>query len=94
MKHRFYYHLRRNYTRYSFIANLLSAVGVAGLGLLGILTDKMAIMWLVSWGVMFATTFGFGWLLNQEIDDLDKVKEHLNELDNVIKDNPVHNDQK
>jgi len=93
MKHKLYNHLRKNYIRYSFIANLFSAVGVAGLALLGIMTDKMALVWLFSWGVTFASVFGLGRLLDQEIDDLDKVKEHLNELDNIIKDNPILNDQ-
>lgn len=94
MKNELYNHLRKNYIRYSFIANLFSAVGVAGLALLGILTDKMAIIWLFSYGVIFATVFGLGRLLDQEIDDLDKVRNYLNELDYSTQDKPVISDKK
>jgi hypothetical protein len=55
---------------------MLNAVSMAGLALLGILTDTMTVTWLVGWGLMFAAMMGIGKLLDQEIDDLDKVKEH------------------
>lgn len=76
MPNKFYKHICRNYHLYSFIANLLNAVSMAGLALLGILTDTLAVAWLVGWGFMFAIMFGIGKLLDQEIDDLDKVKQH------------------
>jgi hypothetical protein len=76
MGKKFYKHLCRHYQLYSFIANMLNAVSMAGLALLGVLTDTMTVAWLVGWGVMFAVLFGAGKLLNQEIDDMDKVKEH------------------
>lgn len=71
-----YKHICKHYALYSFIANMLSAVSMAGLALLGVLTNTMATTWLVGWGIMFAIMYGLGKLLNQEIDDLDKVKEH------------------
>lgn len=74
-----YKHLCKHYTLYSFIANALNAISMAGLALLGVLTDTMTVTWLVGWAVMFAVMLGFGKLLNQEIDDLDKVKEHGND---------------
>lgn len=61
---------------YSFIANALNAISLAGLAFLGILTDTMTVAWLIGWGLMFAGMFFLGKLLDQEIDDLDKVKEH------------------
>lgn len=71
-----YAHICKHYHLYSFIANLLNALSMAGLALLGILTDVMTIAWLIGWGVAFAAMFFVGRLLNQEIDDLGKVKEH------------------
>lgn len=74
-----YKHLCKHYTTYSFIANMLNAISMAGLALIGVLTDVMAVTWLVGWGVMFAVMFFIGRFLNQEIDDLEKVMEHENE---------------
>lgn len=73
---RFHKHLCAYYSVYSLIANLLNAVAMAGLVYLGFLTDTMALNWLIGWGITFAVMFGLGKLLNQEIDDLDKVMEH------------------
>lgn len=74
-----YGHLRRHYSLYSFIANALNAIAMAGFALVGLLNDTMAITWLVGWGIMFAILLGFGKFLDQEMDDLDKVEEHENE---------------
>lgn len=71
-----YKHICKHYHFYSFIANAMIAFAMAGLALLGVLTDSMTAAWLVGWGVMFAIIFGIGKLLDQEIDDLDKVNEH------------------
>lgn len=76
MTGKLYKHICKHYSTYSFIANMLNAVSMAGLALLGILTDTMTVTWLVGWGLMFAAMMGIGKLLDQEIDDLDKVKEH------------------
>lgn len=76
-----YKHICKHYTLYSFIANMLSAISMAGLALLGVLTNTMTATWLVGWGIMFAIMFGLGKLLYQEIDDLDKVKEHVHDCD-------------
>lgn len=77
-----YKHLRRHYSLYSFIANALNAVAMAGFALVGLLNDTMAVTWLVGWGIMFAVLMGFGKFLDQEMDDLDKVEEHENESTN------------
>lgn len=76
MGKKIYDHICRHYHLYSFIANMMNAVSMAGLALVGVLTDTMTVTWLVGWGIMFAAMFGIGKLLNQEIDDMDKVKEH------------------
>lgn len=81
MLDKFYRHMCKHYHLYSFTANMLNAVSMAGLAYLGILTDTMTLNWLVGWGIMFAVMFGLGRLLNQEIDDMNKVKEHTCELD-------------
>lgn len=77
---RIYKHICKHYHFYSFTANMLNAVSMAGLAYLGILTDTMTLNWLVGWGIMFAVMFGLGKLLNQEIEDMNKVKEHVCEL--------------
>lgn len=79
MWNKLYKNICKHYHIYSFLANALSAMGIAGLALLGILTDTMTVAWLVGWGIMFAILLFIGRLLDQEIDDLDKVKEHSNE---------------
>jgi hypothetical protein len=64
---------------------MLNALSMAGLALLGILTDTMTVAWLIGWGIMFAAMFFIGKLLNQEIDDMSKVKEHSCEHNHVHK---------
>lgn len=76
MLDRFHAHMCAHYASYSLVANVLNAVALSGLAYLGLLTDSMAMNWLVTWGIMFAVMFGTGKLLNQEIEDLDKVMEH------------------
>lgn len=71
-----YKHICKNYHLYSFFANMLNALSMAGLALLGLLTETMTVAWLIGWGLAFAGMFFIGKLLDQEIDDLDKVKEH------------------
>lgn len=80
MFERFYNHMCKHYHLYSFTANMLNAVSMAGLAYLGILTDTMTLNWLIGWGIMFAVMFGLGKLLNQEIEDMRKVKEHVCEI--------------
>lgn len=76
MGSKIYNHICEHYHLYSFIANMLIAVSMAGLALVGVLTDTMTVAWLVGWGLAFATMFWLGKLLDQEIDDMDKVKGH------------------
>lgn len=92
MLNKLYQHLCRHYHLYSFIANLLNAVSMAGLALLGILTDTLAAYWLACWGLMFAIMFATGRLLDQEIDDLDKVKQHSQCAKEVADDSNTDND--
>lgn len=91
MPNKIYRHLCRNYHLYSFIANLLNAISIAGLALLGVLTDTLAVAWLVGWGFMFAIMFGIGKLLDQEIDDLDKVKQHSSCAGEITNESPTDN---
>lgn len=76
MKDKFYKHLCRNYHSYSIAANLMIALSIAGFALLGILTTTLTGAALISWGFLFAAIYGIGKLLDQEVDDLDKVKAH------------------
>lgn len=76
MRDKLYKHICKHYASYSLTANCLNAIAMAGLALLGILTNAMALTWLIGWGITFAIMLGVGSLLNQEIDDLDKVRSH------------------
>lgn len=71
-----YNHMCKHYNKYSFVANFLMAVSMAGLGFLGILNSQLATNMLIGWGVLFASLYGVGKLIDQEIDDLDKVGAH------------------
>lgn len=72
----FYRHLCLHYNTYSLIANTLIALSIAGLSLLGVLTTILTSTVLIVWAIIFAGLFGIGKLLDQEVDDLDKVKAH------------------
>lgn len=74
-----YQNIKKHYHLYSFIGNTMMAIAMGGLALLGILTDVMTVGWLIGWGVMFALIFALGKLIDQEVDDIDKVGKH--ELD-------------
>lgn len=76
MGNKIYNHICKHYHLYSFIANSIIAVAMAGLVFVGVMTDTMTVAWLIGWGLFFAALFGLGKLLDQEIDDMDKVKEH------------------
>lgn len=76
MKDKFYKHLCLNYHSYSITANVMIALAIAGFALLGILTTTLTAAALISWGFLLAVIYGIGKLLDQEVDDLDKVKAH------------------
>lgn len=73
-----YKHMCVNYHTYSVIANTLIALSIAGLSLLGILTTVLTSKVLIAWGFLFAFMFCIGKLLDQEVDDMDKVEKHTN----------------
>ena len=76
MKDRIYKHLCLNYHAYSVAANVMIALSMAGFALLGILTTTLTASVLIAWGFLFAGVYGIGKLLDQEVDDLDKVAAH------------------
>ena len=69
-------HLCKYYVNYSFIANALIALGFAGLALLGLLNTILTATALVVWGCVLGGLYALGKLLDQEVDDLDKVRKH------------------
>lgn len=71
-----YKHICMNYHAYSVTANAMIALAVAGFALLGILTTTLTATVLVAWGGFFAFVYGIGKLIDQEVDDLDKVASH------------------
>lgn len=73
----FYKHLCKHYQTYSLLANTLNAISLGGALGVGLLTDTMTIQWLIGSAILFAILFMVGKLLDQEIDDLDKVKGHI-----------------
>jgi hypothetical protein len=68
--------MKRHYHLYSFIGNSLMALSLGGLALLGLLTNVMTAAWLFGWGLMFALVFAIGKVIDQEVDDMDKVTAH------------------
>lgn len=76
MKDKIYKHICLNYHTYSIAANTMIALAVAGFALLGILTTTLTATVLVAWGVFFAFVYCIGKLIDQEVDDLDKVASH------------------
>lgn len=76
MPDKFYRHICLHYNTYSLAANMLIAVSIAGLSLLGVLSSVLTTTALVLWAIIFSGLFGVGKLLDQEVDDLDKVKAH------------------
>ena len=73
---KFYLHMCKHYHTYSFIANGLIAVSMAGLAFLGVLTHAMTVTAMVCWGGLFALIFALGKWLDQEVEDMDKVTNH------------------
>lgn len=82
MTKRFYLHLGKYYSRYSMLANTLIALALAGFALLGILSTALTVVMLATWGGVFAGLYAVGKLLDQEVDDLEKVKGHMRYEDN------------
>lgn len=78
MKDKIYRHICLNYHAYSVAANVMIALSMAGLALLGILTSTLTPIVLIAWGGVFAAIYGIGKLIDQEVDDLDKVAAHDN----------------
>lgn len=75
---KFYEHMCRYYHIYSICANLLIAISLAGLMTLGVVMHLLIPSVMISLGVMFCAIYIAGKFLDQEIDDIDKVKEHTN----------------
>ena len=77
MKDKMYKHICLNYHTYSILANVMIALAIAGFALLGVLTSVLTVTVLVAWGLVLACIYGVGKLLDQEVDDLDKVAAHI-----------------
>jgi len=75
-----YNHMRKHYRLYSFTANTLVALAIAGLALLGVLNTVLTLKVLITWGAVFAIVYGIGKWLDQEVDDLDKMRNYECEL--------------
>lgn len=71
-----YAHMRAHYPVYSFTANTLIALAIAGMALLGLLNTVLTVSALITWGGLLALIYGVGKWLDQEVDDLDKVRDH------------------
>lgn len=73
----FYCHLNTHYSAYSFAANLLTALSLAGLAFLGVLNTVLTTVALIVWASVFCLTYLFAKWLDQEVDDIDKIKGHM-----------------
>lgn len=79
MTTKFHQHLTKHYPKYSLLANALIALGFAGMALLGVLNSVLTAAALIAWGILVASLYAIGKLLDQEVEDLDKVKAHADE---------------
>ncbi len=75
-----YEHMRKHYRLYSFTANMLIALAIGGLAFLGILNTVLTVQVLFTWGAVLATVYVVGKWLDQEVDDLGKLREHECEI--------------
>lgn len=75
-----YKHMCKHYRLYSFTANALIALAIAGLALLGVLNTVLTVQMLITWGAVLAAIYAVGKWLDQEVDDLDKLRKHECEL--------------
>lgn len=73
----FYCHLNKHYSMYSFLANATTAIAMTGLALLGVLNGALTTLALVVWACIFGAIYLFGKWLNQEVDDIEKLKGHM-----------------
>lgn len=67
--------MRDHYAIYSFVANVIVALAIAGFALLGVLNTVLTVSALVTWAIVFAALYSVGKWLDQEVDDLDKLKD-------------------
>ena len=77
MLNAFYCHVSKHYTGYSFAANFLTAIAIAGLAFLGVLNSTLTTVVLVLWTGVFSSIYLLGKWLDQEVDDIDKLKGHM-----------------
>lgn len=73
----FYCHINMHYSMYSFFANILTALALAGLAFLGVLNSVLTTVAIVVWASIFSTAYLLGKWLDQEVDDIDKIKGHM-----------------
>jgi hypothetical protein len=71
---KFYIHLLNHYAAYSVASNILIAVAMSGLALLGVLNSVLTPYALIVWGLILAAMYSVGKWLDSEVDDADKIR--------------------
>lgn len=72
-----YCHINTHYTAYSFTANALTALALSGLAFLGVLNSVLTTVAIIVWASIFSIAYLLGKWLDQEVDDIDKLKGHM-----------------
>lgn len=68
-------HLRRNFSLYILLTNILCAIGVAAFAILGVLSAYMSAPVLVGNAIVFGLLYAVGKFGNEQLEDLPKVDE-------------------
>lgn len=75
MKHRIREHLKRHFSLYILITNILCAIGVAAFAILGVLSTYMSVPVLLGNAAVFGLIYAVGKFGNEQLEDIPKVDE-------------------
>ena len=68
-------HLKRHFSTYMLITNMLCAIGVAAFAIIGVLSTYMSVPMLMGNVVVFGIIYAIGKFGNEQLEDLPKVED-------------------
>lgn len=75
MRHKIREHLKRHFSLYILITNILCAIGVAAFAILGVLSTYMSVPVLLGNAAVFGIIYAVGKFGNEQLEDIPKVDE-------------------
>lgn len=75
MREKIRQHLKRHFSIYILITNILCAIGVAAFAIIGVLSTYMSIPVLMGNVVVFGIVYAVGKFGNEQLEDIPKVEE-------------------